>query len=147
MKSTYHYTNVFLLHNTKILMMTVYQLLVYFILIISNDLSEVIINTSVTLSFAAFLELYLQTFDTFFLSRFILMSYFISHIFLQLMLLVLVEGFSLNAQKDCRSLFFKMPVNAVQYRATVGIFNNQKLHFFYKNTLHRNTEAQILPKN
>ena len=104
-------------------------------------------NKSVTLSFAAVLELFLQTFDTFFPSRFILMSYFISYIFLQLMILVLVEGFSLNAQRGYRSLFFKMPVNTVQYRATVGIFNNWKLHFFHKNTLDKNTETQILPKN
>ena len=73
--------------------MIVYQLSVYFILIISNDLSEVSINTSVTLSFATVLELFLQTFDRFFLSRFILMSYFIPYIFLQLVLLVLMEGF------------------------------------------------------
>ena len=88
-------------------MMIVYPLSAYFILIISNDLSEVNINTSVTLSFAAVLELFLQTFDRFFLSRFILMSYFISYIFLQLMLLLLMEGFCLNAQEGYRSLFFK----------------------------------------
>ena len=88
-------------------MMIVYQLSIYFILIISNDLPEVSINTSVTLSFAAVLELLLQTFDRFFLSRFILMSYFISYIFLQLMLLLLMEGFCLNAQEGYRSLFFK----------------------------------------
>ena len=45
----------FLQHNTKILMMIVYQFSVYFILIICNDLSEVIINTSVTLFFDAVL--------------------------------------------------------------------------------------------
>ena len=88
-------------------MMIVYQLSIYFILIISNDLPEVCINTSVTLSFAAVLQLLLQTFDRFFLSRFILMSYFISYIFLQLMLLLLMEGFCLNAQEGYRSLFFK----------------------------------------
>ena len=87
-------------------MMIVYPLSAYFILIISNDLSEVNINTSVTLSFAAVLELFLQTFDRSFLSRFILMSYFIS-IFLQLTLLVLMEGFCLNTQEVYRSLFFK----------------------------------------
>ena len=79
------------------LMMIVYHLSVIFILIISNDLSEVSINTSVTLSFAAVLELFLQTFDRFFLSRFILMSYFTSYIFLQLMFLVLMEGLCLIA--------------------------------------------------
>ena len=78
-------------------MMIVYQLSIYFILIISNDLPEVSINTSVTLSFAAVLELFLQTFDKFFLSRFILMSYSESYIFLQSMFLVLMEGFCLNA--------------------------------------------------
>ena len=88
-------------------MMIVYQASVFFTSIISNDLSEVSINTSATLSFAAVLELFLQTFDRFFLSRFILMSYFISYIFLQLMLLLLMEGFCLNAQEGYRSLFFK----------------------------------------
>ena len=39
--------------------MIVYQWSVYFILIIYNDLSEVSINTSVTLSLAALLELLL----------------------------------------------------------------------------------------
>ena len=43
------------------------------------------------------------------------------------MFLVLTEGFCLNAQEGYRSLFLKMPVNAVQYRVTVGIFNNRKL--------------------
>ena len=65
------------------------------------------LNTSVTLSFAVGLELFLQTFDRFFASRFILMSYFISYIFLQLTLLVLMERFCLNAQEGYRSLFFK----------------------------------------
>ena len=88
-------------------MMIVYQLSIYFILIISNDSPEVSTNMSVTLSFAAVLELLLQTFDRFFLSRFILMSYFISYIFLQLMVLLLMEGFCLNAQESYRSLFFK----------------------------------------
>ena len=82
--------------------MIVNQLLLYFILIIFNDLSEVSINTSLTLSFAAVLELFLQTFDRFFLSRFISMSYFTSYIFLQLMFLVLIEGFCLNAQEGYR---------------------------------------------
>ena len=85
----------------------VYQLSLYFILIISNDLSEVIINTSVTLSFAAVQELFLQTFDRFFQSRFILMPYFISYIFLQLTLLVLMEGFCLIDQEGYPTLFFK----------------------------------------
>ena len=107
LQSTYHYTKLFLLHNTNILMMIIYQLSVYFILIIFNDLSNVSINISVTLPFAAVLELLLQTFDRFFLSRFILMSYFTLHIFLQLMLLVLMEGFCLNAQGGYRYLFFK----------------------------------------
>ena len=88
-------------------MMIVYQLSLFFILIISNKLSEVSINTSVTLSFAAVLELVLQIFDKFFLPRFILMSYFISYKFLQLMLLVLMERFCLIAQQGYRSLFFK----------------------------------------
>ena len=87
--------------------MIVYQLSVYFILIISNDLPEGSINRFVTLAFAAVLELFLQTFDSFFPPRFILMSYFISYIFLQLMLLLLMEGFCLNAQEGYRSLFFK----------------------------------------
>ena len=88
-------------------MMIVYLLSIYFILMTSNDLPEVSLKTPVTLSFAAILELLLQTFDRFFLSRFILMSYFISYIFLQLMLLLLMEGFCLNAQEGYRSLFFK----------------------------------------
>ena len=67
-------------------MMTVYQLSIYFVLIISIDLQEVSINASVTFSFTAVLELFLLTFDRFFLSGFILMSYFISYIFLQSML-------------------------------------------------------------
>ena len=57
--------------------------------------------------FAAVLELFLQTFDRCFLSRFILMSYFISFIILQLMLLVLMEGFCLIAQEGHYFLFFK----------------------------------------
>ena len=88
-------------------MMIVYQLSIYFILIISNDLPEISTNTPVTLSFAAVLELLLETFDRFFLSRFILMSYFMSYIFLQLMLLLLMEGFGLNAQEGYQSLLFK----------------------------------------
>ena len=107
-------------------MMIVYPLSAYFILIISNDLSEVSINTSVTLSFAAVLELFLQTFDRFFLSRFILMSYFTST-FLQLTLLVLMEGLCLKLRRVTDLYFLKMMVNAVQYRVTVGIVNNQKL--------------------
>ena len=85
-------------------MMIVYQLSVY--LIISNDLSEVSINTG-TLSLAAVPEVFLQTFDRIFLSRFNLMLYFILYIFLQLTLSVLMEGFCLNAQEGYRSLFFK----------------------------------------
>ena len=88
-------------------MIFAYHLSLYFILIISNDLSKVTINTSVTLSFAALQELFLQTFDRFFQSRFILMSYFISYIFLQLTLLVLMEGFCLNGQEGYPTLFFK----------------------------------------
>ena len=88
-------------------MMIVYQLSGYFILIISNDLSEGSINTSVTLSLAAVLELLSQTFDRIFLSRFILMLYFVSYIFLQLTILVLMEGFCLNAKEGYQSLFFK----------------------------------------
>ena len=107
-------------------MIFVYQLSVYFVLIISSDFSEVSINTSVTLSFAAVLALFLQTFDKFFLSRFVLISYFISYIFLQLTLLILREGFCLNVQQGYH-LFLKMQVSAMQYRETVGIFNNQKL--------------------
>ena len=85
--------------NPKILMMIICQLSAYFILIVSNDLPEVSINTSVTLSFAAALESFLQTFDWFFPSRFILMSFFVSYIFLQLTLLSSMEGFGLNAQE------------------------------------------------
>ena len=107
-------------------MMIVYHLSAYFILIISNDLSEVSINTFVTLSFAAVLELFLQTFDRFFLSRFILMSYFTST-FLQLTLLVLMEGLCLKLRRVTDLYFLKMMVNAVQYRVTVGIVNNRKL--------------------
>ena len=77
--------------------MIVYQLSVCFILIISNALSEVSVNTSVTLSFAIVLELFLQTFDRFFVSRFTLMSY-----------LIVQEGTTLR--------YLKMPVHAVQYR-------------------------------
>ena len=47
-------------------MIVVYQLSLYFVLIISNNLSEVSINTSVTLSLAAVLELFLQTLTGFF---------------------------------------------------------------------------------
>ena len=79
-------------------MMIVYQLSVYFILTISNKLSEV----SVTMFFAAVLELPLQTSDRFFLSRFIVMSYFVSYVFLQLTLLVLMEGFCVNAEEGYR---------------------------------------------
>ena len=61
----------------------------------------------VTLSSPAVLELFLQTFDRFFLSRFILMSCFISYIFSQMTLLNLMKGFGLNAQEGYRSLFFK----------------------------------------
>ena len=99
--------------------MFVYQLSVYFILIIFNDLPEVSINTSVTLSYAAVLDLFLQTFDRFFLSRFILMSYFISYMFLQLMFLVLMGGILFKCSGG-------LPI-AVQYGQTVGIFNNRKL--------------------
>ena len=89
-------------------MMTVYQLTIYFILFISNDLPEVSINMSVTLSFVAVLVFLSQTFDRlFFLARFILMSYFMLYIFLQLMLLVLMEGFCFNAQDGYGALFFK----------------------------------------
>ena len=83
-------------------MMIVYQLSVYFILTISNKLSEVSVNTSVTMFFAAVLELPLQTSDGFFLSRFIVMSYFVSYVFLQLTLLVLMEGFCVNAEEGYR---------------------------------------------
>ena len=83
-------------------MMIVYQLSVYFILTISNKLSEVSVNTSVTMFFAAVLELPLQTSDRFFLSRFIVMSYFVSNVFLQLTLLVLMEGFCVNAEEGYR---------------------------------------------
>ena len=43
---------------------------------------SIILYTSVTLSFAAilYLELFLQSFDSFFLSRFILTSHFISYV-------------------------------------------------------------------
>ena len=51
-----------------------------------------------------------------------------SYTFLQLMFSILMERFCLIAQEGYRSLFFlKMLVNAVQYRVTVGIFNNQKI--------------------
>ena len=91
-----------------ILMMTVYQLTIYFILFISNDLREVSINTSVTLSFVVVLAFLSQTFGrVFFLARFILMSYFMLYIFLQLMLLVLMEGFCFNDQEGYWSLLFK----------------------------------------
>ena len=83
-------------------MMIVYQLSVYFILTISSKLSEVSVSTSVTMFFAAVLELLLQTSDRFFLSRFILMSYFVSYVFLQLTLLVLMEGFCVNTEEGYR---------------------------------------------
>ena len=107
-------------------MMTVYQLSIYFVLIISIDLQEVSINVSVTFSFTVVLELFLLTFDRFFLSGFILMSYFTS-IFLQLTLLVLMEGLCLKLRRVTDLYFLKMMVNAVQYRVTVGIVNNRKL--------------------
>ena len=69
--------------------------------------SEVIINNSITLSLTAVSGLLLQTFDTFFLSRFIFMSHFISYIFLPLIVLILLEGFCLIAQEGFQSLFFK----------------------------------------
>ena len=69
--------------------------------------SEVITNNSITLSLTAVSGLLLQTFDTFFLSRFIFMSHFISYIFLPLIVLVLLKGFCLIAQEGFQSLFFK----------------------------------------
>ena len=69
--------------------------------------SEVSINNFVTLSLTAASGLFLQTFERFFLSRFILMSKFISYIFLPLMFLVSLERFCLIAQEDYQSLFFK----------------------------------------
>ena len=69
--------------------------------------SEVIINNSITLSLTAVSGLLLQTFDTFFLSRFIFMSHFISYILLPLIVLILLEGFCLIAQEGFQSLFFK----------------------------------------
>ena len=104
LKSAY-YTNFFRLYNT-----------------ISHDCLSVVnilyfnhfqwlagssINRFVTLAFAAVLEIFLQTFDSFFPPWFILMSSFISYIFLQLMLLVLMKECCLNAQECYRSLFFK----------------------------------------
>ena len=47
-------------------MVIVHQSSVFFILIISNDLPEISIDTSVTLSFVVVLELFLQDFDRFF---------------------------------------------------------------------------------
>ena len=79
-------------------MMIVYQLLVFFILIISNDLSEVSINTSVTLSLAAVLELFLDDFDRFFQLD-LFSCHVLYHIFLQLIFLVLMEGFCLNTEE------------------------------------------------
>ena len=81
-------------------MIIFYRFSVCFILRFFIDLSEVSINTSVTLAFTAVLELFLETLDWFFLSRFIFISCLISCIFLQFVLLVLQEGFSLNAQED-----------------------------------------------
>ena len=40
------------------------------------------------------------------------------------MSLILQEGFCLIAREGYQSLFLKMPVNVIQYRVTVGIFNN-----------------------
>ena len=92
-------------------MIIVYQLSVFFILIISNplknDLSQFIIIKSVTLTLAVVSRLFLQTFGRFFLSRVILMSYFISYIFLLLMFLILLEGFCLIAQEGYQPLFLK----------------------------------------
>ena len=91
-------------------MIIVYQLSVFFILIIpnplKNDLSQFIIIKSVTLTLAVVSRLFLQTFDRFFLSRVILMSYFISYILL-LMFLILLEGFCLIAQEGYQPLFLK----------------------------------------
>lgn len=91
-------------------MIFVYHLSVFFILIIpnplENDLPEVDVNNFVALSLG-FSGLFLPAFDRFFLSRFILISYFISYVFLQLTLLVLMERFCLNAHEGYRSLFFK----------------------------------------
>ena len=85
-------------------MIIVYQLSLFFILIIpnplKNDLSQFIIIDRC-------FEIFLQTFDRFFLSRVILMSYFISYIFLLLMFLILLEGFCLIAQEGYQPLFLK----------------------------------------
>ena len=79
-------------------MIITYQLSVFFTLIISNplenDLSEFSINNYVTLSLAFVSGLLLKIFDKFFLSGFILISYFTSYVFLPLMFIVLYcKGF------------------------------------------------------
>ena len=86
-------------------MMIIYQLPVFSILIIFNDLSEASINISLTLSFAAVLKS-CCSFDRFFLSIFILILFFISYIFLQLMFLILMDRFCLIAQEGYQSPFF-----------------------------------------
>ena len=85
LKSTNHYTKIFLLHNTNshddcLSVVNIFSFNHF------HWLAEVSINASVTFSFTAVLELFLLTFDRFFLSGFILMSHFISYIFLQSML-------------------------------------------------------------
>ena len=80
-----------------------------FIFIISsqseNNFSEVSITNSVILVLAAVFELLLQTCDSFLLSHFVLMSHFMSYIFLPLMFLILLEGFCLFAQEGYQCLF------------------------------------------
>ena len=91
-------------------MMIAYQLSVFFILIISNplenDLPEVSISNSLTLSLAAVLGLFLQSFDRFFLPKFVWMLHCKSYIFFSLMILVSLEVFHLIAQDGCKSLFY-----------------------------------------
>ena len=70
------------------------------------------VNNNVSLSLAAVLELFLQTFDWFFLSRSALMSFLITYIFLPLMFSVLLEKFCLIALEGYQSLL-KILVNAV----------------------------------
>ena len=63
------------------------------------------LNNFVSLPWAAVSRLLPQTFDSFFLSGFILMSYFISYRFFLFILLVLQEWFGLIAQEGYKSLF------------------------------------------
>ena len=71
-------------------MVIVHQSSVFFILIIFNDLPEISIDTSVTLSFAVVLELFLQDFDRFFA------TYIYFDVIFYIIYIFVVDAFSFN---------------------------------------------------